>query len=764
MRAANRIRRAAVEGLEPRLMLAGNIHVTDAYLTDLSFNRLEGPPAVGEQYGIRVDFATTDLPAGAQFQVLYRVNGVNLTGSLVETGVTWNGRFGYFAGTGQTDIRVKVDPAAVVSETNETDNEMTFSFTSAEPSPPHKMVLPVGGVPQKDWAVTAYADLNPLPGVFADYRGRQYTFDGNEALNIAASDFAGMDAGVDVVAAMPGTILEVHDGEFDRQYALFNPPPPNTPDNFVLIDHGNGWRTRYGKLRNGSVTVAPGQVVTTGQKLGLIGGSGNPSPAGYAQPDPFLRFELTHDGRRIETFLAPDAYWQSPPPFASDAPAVFYMTTINEEFVPVELEDRLPRRKVFQRGERVFVYTSWHGLNREAVRQYRYIRPDGTEFTDAPNTGQRDLAWATRGGWYQLAPADPLGEWQVAAMLNGVELGRTSFTVADRAQGLPEIKVYQGSTYIVDGRTTPIDFGNPIKGTGPRRLAFAVRNYGMQPLTLDGLSLPDGFSLVGALPTPIPALNTRTVTIQLDDLVAGAKGGRVVIRTNDADQGEFDFAVKGTVAGIPAAVEQVFVGGSGWGASFRTHLQAQGLGGAPGFALPTAAGAASPPLPWANLDTITLRFNTDVQVRQQDLAVRGVSVAEYPVGGFVYDPSQRTATWTLGRSLANDRVALALGAGVTGAAAAFAVNVLPGDVDRSGAVLADDFSSVKQNFFATPSTPAYSVFHDVDGSGSILADDFSEVRRRFFQTLPQVPAVAAPAATRAKSVARDLFDDVPVLP
>ena len=67
--------------------------------------------------------------------------------------------------------------------------------------------------------------------------------------------------------------------------------------------------------------------------------------------------------------------------------------------------------------------------------------------------------------------------------------------------------------------------------------------------------------------------------------------------------------------------------------------------------------------------------------------------------------------------------------------------MLPGNVNRAGSVLAEDFSSVKARFFRSTTNPgsgpnAYSIFHDVNGTGTILADDFSEVKRRFFNTLP----------------------------
>ena len=88
------------------------------------------------------------------------------------------------------------------------------------------------------------------------------------------------------------------------------------------------------------------------------------------------------------------------------------------------------------------------------------------------------------------------------------------------------------------------------------------------------------------------------------------------------------------------------------------------------------------------------------------------------------------------------------GDGTAGGAFRFAFNVLPGDVNQSGGVLADDYSAVKKKFFkdtadATSTDASYSPLHDVDGSGVILANDFSEVKKRFFDSLPPAAASAA---------------------
>ena len=102
------------------------------------------------------------------------------------------------------------------------------------------------------------------------------------------------------------------------------------------------------------------------------------------------------------------------------------------------------------------------------------------------------------------------------------------------------------------------------------------------------------------------------------------------------------------------------------------------------------------------------------------------------------------------------------------------LNVLQGDVNRNGTVLADDFSDVKKRFFKTTSDTtntdsSYSPYHDVNGSGDILANDFSEVKKRFFEDLPP-PTAASPVEVASSIARRDrpsvtagLFSAIPVL-
>jgi len=250
-------------------------------------------------------------------------------------------------------------------------------------------------------------------------------------------------------------------------------------------------------------------------------------------------------------------------------------------------------------------------------------------------------------------------------------------------------------------------------------------------------------------------------------------------------------------------VKHVYARGTSWTLPFLAYLESQGLGSSRyGFEIGGGADELAP-LPWIGVDQVSIAFDRDVAVEQRHLVVRGLTVATYANSAFAYAPATHTATWTLGQNVPADKLVLDLdgdartsgvagttglrldgewstggtfpsGDGNAGGDFQFRLDVLPGDADRSGSVLANDYSDVKKKFFSSTAAPGpagatqYTVFHDVDGGGNILANDFSEVKKRFFNTLPGgSPAAATSAAPfaprRARPVAAVLFSSASIL-
>jgi murein DD-endopeptidase MepM/ murein hydrolase activator NlpD len=155
---------------------------------------------------------------------------------------------------------------------------------------------PVACTPGRDCFVQNYVDHDPGPG-WKDYRCRSMTYDGHKGTDIRIPSLAVMRVGVQVRAAAPGVVKAVRDGVADKPFTPADAAGLKNREcgNAVLITHAGGWTSAYCHLRRGSVRVKPGQAVTTGEPLGLVGESGE---AAF----PHLHFELHREGRLVDPF------------------------------------------------------------------------------------------------------------------------------------------------------------------------------------------------------------------------------------------------------------------------------------------------------------------------------------------------------------------------------------------------------------------------------------------------------------------------------
>lgn len=101
-----------------------------------------------------------------------------------------------------------------------------------------------------------------------DSQGRLFTGKKTDPASYAAYD-------APVLAVSDATVVAASDGLPDQVPGDPKPVPAEHADgNFVMLDLGDGRYANYAHLQPGTITVKPGDQVEAGQRLGLVGNSG----------------------------------------------------------------------------------------------------------------------------------------------------------------------------------------------------------------------------------------------------------------------------------------------------------------------------------------------------------------------------------------------------------------------------------------------------------------------------------------------------------
>ncbi len=554
-----------MEQLEDRTTPA-NLQITGLQLLD-GFGTVVAAPIIGGRYSVQASWLTTDLTGSNNYTVRITANGIPLDSSTI-TGTPGTNvavstsQFGWYAASGINTVVAVLDSGNAIAETSEADNSLSLNFTPVTPTnlPATKFIWPVAGVENKDWSVVNYTDIDPRAGSRSDFRGGNFQYDGHDAFDISVPNFRTMDDGLPILAAADGTVVSLLDDQFDRDTGA----PPGHPGNNIVIDHGNGWSTVYYHLVRFSTPVKIGDTVKAGQVIALVGSSGNSS-------DAHLHLSVYYRGVQVETMYAPSIYFAEPPTYQGDqVPAITQaaITNSNPSADIKELPDEVTTFPT-SAGQSVWLwYRITHYISGD-LYHIKWYRPDGSLATTYNSTASTTApywwnTWVVSPGTVNGSP----GVWNVAVERNGTELVRKSFTVTT-GTGVPELRVEQASTYIITGRTTPIDFGSVASGGTAPQLAFTIRNPGTATLTLSNLQLPPGYTLVGAFPTSVVAGGNATFMVRLDASAPGTKFGAIRLNSNDADEGSFWFNVTGIVTGSPPTGTPVLVDSTAFATQFR---------------------------------------------------------------------------------------------------------------------------------------------------------------------------------------------------
>jgi|GEM_PF-5780164 len=134
-----------------------------------------------------------------------------------------------------------------------------------------------------------------------------------------------------------------------------------------------------------------------------------------------------------------------------------------------------------------------------------------------------------------------------------------NFLITGTLATAPEVAVSGNGQNIVDGDSTPstadgTDFGT---SASPVDRTFTVTNAGSATLTLSGLTVPSGFSIVNGLSSSLAPGASDTFTVRF--LATGNASGLVSFANNDSNESPFNFLITGTLATAP----EVAVSGNG---------------------------------------------------------------------------------------------------------------------------------------------------------------------------------------------------------
>ncbi len=250
--------------------------------------------------------------------------------------------------------------------------------------------MPVACRPGIDCLVSSFVDMAAGEG-YRDFECGALSYDEHKGTDIRLPSYVEMQRGYPVVAAAPGTVVAVRDGMPDANFNLFKREAVNDRGlgNVVAIDHGNGWRTFYGHMRRGSLTVSEGEAVEAGQKIGLIGLSG-------LTEFPHLHFQVQRNGDPIDPFtglgleggcgIEGSSLWASEARAALKYPRTLLLrlgfsdTVLNKAAVEYMLfkEDGIPAA-----NRSIILHAHFSGLLEGDRIEVRIFGPDGNVFAQA---------------------------------------------------------------------------------------------------------------------------------------------------------------------------------------------------------------------------------------------------------------------------------------------------------------------------------------------------------------------------------------------
>jgi len=279
-----------------------------------------------------------------------------------------------------------------------------------------------------------YVDADGGPGA-ADFLCGPLSYDGHKGTDFALPSLAAMTRGVAVLAAAPGRVTALRDGEAD---VLPTDPPADTAGkdcgNGVVVDHGGGWQTQYCHMQRGSVNVQKGQHVAMGAVLGQVGLSGKTQ-------FPHLHLTVRHDGAVVDPFnpdgittcddAQPAALWHDDIAYTAGGLISTGMATAIPDYADIKA-GRVSGRVLPAKVSRLAVWAYMFGAQAGDILHLSMTTPQGDALISQDLTLERTQAQLFRASAIRVpAQGWARGDYLAQSRLirDGVEIDRQETTV-----------------------------------------------------------------------------------------------------------------------------------------------------------------------------------------------------------------------------------------------------------------------------------------------------------------------------------------------
>jgi len=361
--------------------------------------------------------------------------------------------------------------------------------------------LPVEGTYGETFKIVNYVDWAEGNEIL-DHNCGNKTYNGHQGTDFVIRSFRTMDSGVSVTAAADGIVTTIIDGLFDREKVS---DISKGFGNYIAIQHFNGFTSYYAHLVTNSIDVQIGDTVKAGQRIALVGSSGNSS-------DPHLHFELWNDSvGLVDPFKGSCGNAQSLWFATPDYDTSFHLWTSGlTDFIPDldTLREEPPLKNQFKISDESITYWAiLNGIRKGDSLSINWYTPDESLWFRFSFEAINDAWYYYYWSYINVPTINTFGEWKTRMYRNEILVDERTFTIEDATSAdekfydkfvtvrpnpfysFTEIKWFTSNAGITILEIVDV-FGKPIK-----TLVNEFKQQGEHYVNFDSKELPSGVYL-----------------------------------------------------------------------------------------------------------------------------------------------------------------------------------------------------------------------------------------------------------------------------